>query len=361
MDENNVIIENEVEYPQESVDFVAQNKNRLKTLSLKLGLGVIVMFIMRILAQVINNQLYKSVYSEMSIEGAYALSAFISLIFIYLIPIGFVYFILKNEQTTSEIGCFKGTKYFSRSMSTFPALYGIPFTLNILMMIIIHIFIGDNDMMDSFNTVNDLTPASFNASLILFVELVVIAPIFEEIWFRGIILRKLYPYGSGFAIFTSGILFGLAHGNFQQFFYTTALGICLGYIAYATKSIVAPIIIHALFNSISGGLILFASTETVGDFMNNLGVVSPEKPLEVIYIFYIIGILLLAIIGVGMMVAKLTKANRYRTPTIFKEISLLKKFGILFSRVTVILGITLAVDVFTKNYLLKGILKIITN
>lgn len=361
MDENKLISEIDVETSQDSTNLIAQKKKNLKRISLKLGLSVIVMFAMRIVAQIVNNLLYNHVYANMSIEGSYTLSAFVSLIFIYLIPIAFVYFILKNEETTTEIGAFKGTKYFSRSMSTFPALYGVPFILNILMMIIIHIFIGDNDLMESFNTVNDLAPANFNASLILFVELVVIAPIFEEIWFRGIILRKLYPYGSGFAIFTSGLLFGLAHGNFQQFFYTTALGICLGYIAYATKSIVAPIIIHACFNSIAGGLILFASTETVGDFMQNLGIISPEKPLEVIYIFYIIGIMILAFVGVGMMIAKLCKAKRYRTPPIFKEISLGRKFGIFFSRITVILGIIFAIDVFTVNFILTNIIKLIAD
>lgn len=359
MDENNLIGEINVENPHDSTNLIAQKKKNLKTISLKLGFCLIIMFAMRIVTQIVNSLLYKYVYANMSVEGAYALSALISLIFIYLIPIAFVYFILKKEETTAEIGTFKGTKYFSRSISTFPALYGVPFILNILMMIIIHIFIGDNDLMESFNTVNDLAPANFNASLILFVELVVIAPIFEEIWFRGIILRKLYPYGSGFAIFTSGILFGLAHGNFQQFFYTTALGICLGYIAYATKSIVAPIIIHACFNSITGGLILFASTQTVGDFMNNLGIVPPDNPLEIIYIFYIVGIMILAFVGVGMMIAKLSKAKRYRTPPIFKEISLRRKFGIFFSRITVILGIVFAVDIFTVNFILKNIVKLI--
>lgn len=340
------------------IDNVKQKKTDIKRLSLKLGLSIIIMFAMRIAASFFISLFLNNSDADMSLEMKYFVQALISLIFVYIIPIISTVLLLKKERTNDEIKLFSGTQYFGRAMSTLPTIYGIPFILNIIMMVIINL-IGKSDMMDSFNTVNDLSPNSFGAALILFVELTVIAPIFEEIWFRGIIFRKLYPYGSGFGIIISGIIFGLAHGNFQQFFYTTALGICLAYITYATKSIVAPIVIHAFFNAIAGGLILFASSDTVGDYLMNEFSSKPEKPLEIIFIFYAISIIIFAIIGAATFFAKLSKAKRYRTPSIFPEISLGRKIGIFFSRVTVILGIILALDIFTYNFILKGVSKLI--
>ena len=113
------------------------------------------------------------------------------------------------------------------------------------------------------------------------------------------------------------------------------------------------------FNAIAGGLILFASSDTVGDYLMNEFSSKPEKPLEIIFIFYAISIIIFAIIGAATFFAKLSKAKRYRTPSIFPEISLGRKIGIFFSRVTVILGIILALDIFTYNFILKGISKLI--
>lgn len=58
-----------------------------------------------------------------------------------------------------------------------------------------------------------------------------LAPVAEEILFRGLILRSLEPYGKKLAIFVSALLFGIFHGNIVQSPFAFAVGLVLGYVA----------------------------------------------------------------------------------------------------------------------------------
>ena len=78
------------------------------------------------------------------------------------------------------------------------------------------------------------------------------APVFEELIFRRILIPRLLPYGEGMAIFMSALLFGLMHGNFQQFFYATLVGLVLGYVFVRSGKWWLCMIMHAIFNFIGG-------------------------------------------------------------------------------------------------------------
>lgn len=86
-----------------------------------------------------------------------------------------------------------------------------------------------------------------------FVTVCVLAPIIEEILFRGILLRGLLQNGVSpiAAIFLSSFLFGLAHLNPWQFLGAGILGSIFGYVYYRTKSLWLPMFLHALNNCIS--------------------------------------------------------------------------------------------------------------
>jgi len=68
-------------------------------------------------------------------------------------------------------------------------------------------------------------------SFSMFLYASILAPIAEELLFRGYILRSLRPYGKKFAIFGSAFLFGLFHGNLLQTPYAFLMGLVLGYVA----------------------------------------------------------------------------------------------------------------------------------
>jgi membrane protease YdiL (CAAX protease family) len=94
-------------------------------------------------------------------------------------------------------------------------------------------------------TVN--TPFALN---LLFVG--ILAPVFEELFYRKAVIDRLRRYGDLPAILLSGVAFGLVHGNFNQVFYTTAVGILLSFIYVKTGSVLYTISIHAAFNFIGG-------------------------------------------------------------------------------------------------------------
>ncbi|NLZ47976.1 MAG: CPBP family intramembrane metalloprotease [Clostridiales bacterium] len=77
----------------------------------------------------------------------------------------------------------------------------------------------------------------------------ILLPIFEEIFFRGIIFNELKKrINLKTAIIIQAILFGLFHGNILQGIYTTILAIALALAYHWTHSIFAPIIIHIVYN-----------------------------------------------------------------------------------------------------------------
>lgn len=80
------------------------------------------------------------------------------------------------------------------------------------------------------------------------VFIVILAPIAEELFFRKLLIPKLLPFGEKPAIIISGLLFGLIHGNFSQFFYAFGLGIAFGFIFVKTGKIIYTMILHMLIN-----------------------------------------------------------------------------------------------------------------
>ena len=89
------------------------------------------------------------------------------------------------------------------------------------------------------------------ATAVDFVYSVVIAPITEELLFRGVMLRTLSKANQRFAIFASAAFFGLVHGNIPQFVLTFTLGIFLAHITMKHGSIIPAIIVHMFVNSLS--------------------------------------------------------------------------------------------------------------
>ncbi|MBN2805454.1 MAG: CPBP family intramembrane metalloprotease [Prolixibacteraceae bacterium] len=80
-------------------------------------------------------------------------------------------------------------------------------------------------------------------------KVVVIAPVVEEILFRGIIMHGLMRNNrSWVAVLLSGILFSAFHLNPWQMTYTFFLGILLGWIMVKTRSLPLAILVHALNN-----------------------------------------------------------------------------------------------------------------
>lgn len=87
----------------------------------------------------------------------------------------------------------------------------------------------------------------------------VLAPVLEEMLFRGLILRGLLlRYPPSTAIVHSAALFGLAHFNVYQFFVGLSSGLVLGLAYQRTRSLWPCVLLHAAFN---GGVLWMASAD----------------------------------------------------------------------------------------------------
>ncbi len=88
-----------------------------------------------------------------------------------------------------------------------------------------------------------------------YVAVGILAPLAEEIVFRGAILRTLLDMMSKknhwVAIMISAAIFGVAHGNMAQFVNALLMGLILGWMYYRTKSLVPGILLHWVNNTVA--------------------------------------------------------------------------------------------------------------
>ena len=119
-------------------------------------------------------------------------------------------------------------------------------------------------------------------TLLSIIVTVLLAPLAEELLFRGVTLekaKKIMPFFA--ANIVQALMFGIYHGNLIQGTYAFLLGVLLGYVAEYFHSIWASIFLHACVNGSAQLLSLLPETWT-------------EK---------MIGIVVLALAGVVFLIA----------------------------------------------------------
>jgi membrane protease YdiL (CAAX protease family) len=94
------------------------------------------------------------------------------------------------------------------------------------------------------------------ALIVLLLFIAVGAPIVEELFFRGLLLRALLGYlgpagraGPVIAVIVTGVLFGLAHFEALQLGGLALFGVVLGLLAWRTGRLGPGIAAHAAFNA----------------------------------------------------------------------------------------------------------------
>lgn len=106
------------------------------------------------------------------------------------------------------------------------------------------------------NIVVDLNP------LVSFVIMVLCAPVYEEFIFRKLLIDRTVKYGEGVAVVLSGLMFGLFHGNLNQFAYAFSIGLFFAFIYVKTGKIRYTVILHMIVNflgSVLGVIVMKAS------------------------------------------------------------------------------------------------------
>ena len=83
------------------------------------------------------------------------------------------------------------------------------------------------------------------------IVIVVIAPIVEELTFRGLGYSLLARYGRWVAVIGTGLAFALAHGLVDAFPLLAAFGFGLAYLRSRVDSVYPGMTVHGLFNAIA--------------------------------------------------------------------------------------------------------------
>lgn len=152
----------------------------------------------------------------------------------------------------------------------------------------------------------------------------ILAPVTEEILFRGLVQRSLMPFGKRFAIFCSAFTFGMFHGNLVQTPFAFLVGLVLGYVA-AEYNIFWAMLLHMINNMV------------VADMLNRVLSFLPEMTAGVI-IWLIL--LAFAVAALVILIAKRDKIRQWRTGEIIHKTYLscfFSSFGMIVF--TVIIGL----------------------
>jgi uncharacterized protein len=101
--------------------------------------------------------------------------------------------------------------------------------------------------------------------IMVLLAVVIVAPLFEEVMFRGIIYDALSKRMNVYiSVIVAGLFFGIYHMNIFQGTYASLIGIVMGLSIIWTKSIWAPIIIHFVNNLVS----VLLSYSVIGEWLD---------------------------------------------------------------------------------------------
>lgn len=170
---------------------------------------------------------------------------------VILLPI--IYFITKKWNTK-----FLNTK-FHKKWIIISFFLGILFTVVQPILLNILNFSVGKELIDFKLKLTDFKVFESKYAL-NFVSIIILIPIAEEFFFRGLIQGKLQEkYNLYLAILTQAILFGLGHLNIEKLYYDLRLdwewayitflqGIILGFLFHKTKSLIPALIMHIIGN-----------------------------------------------------------------------------------------------------------------
>lgn len=145
----------------------------------------------------------------------------------------------------------------------------------------------------SVNAIN----ATMNESSLMIVAVVALAPVIEEVLFRGMVMGGLRARGKIFAIVTTAVLFGLMHGDLLQGLFAALGGVLLGYVAME-YSLVWAMALHFVNN----GVLSVGLTQVIG--------LLPDAAQDPVYYGFLT---VTSLIGLGVLWLRRTEIRDYIT------------------------------------------------
>jgi len=133
---------------------------------------------------------------------------------------------------------------------------------------------------------NQIISDMIQMPFLAFITIVVLAPLLEELLFRGIILDGyLKNYSPVNSILISAFLFALIHGNLAQGIGAFVMGIVMGLLYWRTKSLLLCIALH-FTNNLTAFLAMMADPESIGSEATTRELINNDSIYFVVYLIF---------------------------------------------------------------------------
>lgn len=153
----------------------------------------------------------------------------------------------------------------------------------------------------AFSTVDQYISRGLNLAVFAMYTCL-LAPITEELFFRGMLLRVFSKASQRFAVYASALFFGLMHGNLPQFILAFLMGLFLGHITLKHGSIIPAAGVHIFVNSLSLMSEILRRQLRGTDFAVEM----------VLIVFAVVGLLLLVILRISDRIPRTTPEQHCR-------------------------------------------------
>ena len=226
-----------------------ENLNLDKKFFSKIGINYLIFAVAAIIIQIIVLNILQLANSDLiySYNGLTIISAICN----YILPFPILIYLMKKLES-------ERLEKHPLSIKTFVMYIAVSFTLmwigNIIGLVITEL-ISFATPMDVSNPVQELlnsTDLWINLSIIS-----IIGPIFEEFFFRKLLIDRTIKYGARVSILLSALMFGLFHGNLSQFFYAFLIGGFFAYVYIKTGKLIYSILLHIIINFMGSVVSLF--------------------------------------------------------------------------------------------------------
>jgi len=167
--------------------------------------------------------------------------------------------------------------------------YSLLFSVGVLIIIdtldrIIHQIIPTPDYIIDLSKI--MQPDSMLGYVFLFLAVVIVAPISEEVVFRGFLQKFLEDHWKDItrAVLVTSLFFAMIHFNPFWTIQIYILGVVLGFLAWKTKSVIPSIMLHSINNGAAYILSIFDDIDLNIYLWNNQ--VSPIFIVIAVYFIY---------------------------------------------------------------------------
>lgn len=188
----------------------------------------------------------------------------------------------------------------------------------------------------------------------------ILPAIFEELLFRKFLIDRTLRHGEFVSCAMSGIMFGLWHGNFQQFFFAFFIGVMFAFVYIRTGNIIYTMILHASLNvitsSITAELVVKLMDKmgpmlTTGDLDPNVDYDAILKGMLPLLLLLLLWLIILAGIQIAGFVLLIVKRKKFKLVAREGELTRKEILHKLTHNVTMWVFFTFALLLFVYTYL----------